>query len=503
MIELTEQQARAAVDQVLDHHPPDRLPRLISHRAVDDARDEVAALVVGLADEDMTVLRAWEEISMPRGRFGSRPVRFPTLHEMALFHHLTGLVSDVGFAVRTGAQRDVFYSFGCGEGDTHQARFDISAYYEYIAHDRLRDELALRGHPPPVIRALLTVLSFMYESRRGLPQMLRASDVLADIYLAPVDRVLNRQGYAFERYADDFRVNVGSWRDALALMDDITERVRDLGLTLASVKTMILTRDEVARRDGHLEALLDAHVSALRGLLLQEVWVGGYGEPDVVDLELDDQQAVYAALLTLADAWLEQHRERAAKSQEERARNPLTELLPGILGRLQGAGADFVLAPEFLQEVPFADPVRLQAVCRYVAEGPLEDEDRWGLLKHLVMQGRQSPWARVWLAQTVVDVWNGEHAPPDVIVEWLRDVTQSDRHELVRAESAYAMAALGEAGNVNWQGLVDRATVLTFPGLAAAAGRAGIDSERERAFTGPAALPLMKSAFTWGRAQNG
>ena len=51
-------------------------------------------------------------------------------------------------------------------------------------------------------------------SGRGLPQLSRSSDILADTYLQVIERALLREEPLVSRYADDFKVETESWEAA-------------------------------------------------------------------------------------------------------------------------------------------------------------------------------------------------------------------------------------------------------------------------------------------------
>jgi hypothetical protein len=71
----------------------------------------------------------------------------------------------------------------------------------------------------------------------GLPQLSSVSDVLADVYIAPMRRHLVRSGFQVWSYADDFRVACRSYDEALRALEAADEGARLLGLVLNELKT--------------------------------------------------------------------------------------------------------------------------------------------------------------------------------------------------------------------------------------------------------------------------
>lgn len=497
-LDLKAKDVAGAVDRVLGKHALDRLPPLISHLALGESRSELTDLVNGLAADDILVARAAEEISMPRGSFGSRPVLVPTVYEMAFLNYLVAQIPEISFEVRTAEQRGAFYSFACSESETHQVQFDISSYYEYVSHDLLLRELALYGTDAGLLGALRDTLETLYPLGLGLPQMQRASDALSEAYLAPVDRLLLRENLNFRRYADDFRINATSWESAVDILSRMGEATRGLGLSVAAAKSRILTSEEVVRRNGRLKAVLDEYESEAAELLTQYIWIEDYEDVDVEEIPPEDEEALEEALHKICKDWLEHHNRQRGREVHEMVGggNPLSELLPSALQHLRES--EVRISNDVLTEIPFAEPVRLQAVCEYVLERPPEEEEtNWELITELSAQARQSPWARIWLAHTMATL----PAPPDHLKDrigaWIAAALR-DKHELVRAEAAWAHARLKTGPLLDWSAIAGGATALTHSGLAAAAGAAGAPPSVGEAFT--KAGPLVRSAFHWGES---
>jgi hypothetical protein len=88
--------------------------------------------------------------------------------------------------------------------------------------------------------ALVRLLESWMGSTRGLPQGPSASNVLADIYISPAARALDRAGFRFRRYSDDFRVLATTWREAREAQLVLERALYDLGLAAAPGKARTL-----------------------------------------------------------------------------------------------------------------------------------------------------------------------------------------------------------------------------------------------------------------------
>ena len=129
---------------------------------------------------------------------------------------------------------------------------DVSSFYESIDHDLLAARLVELTGNVPVVHALRDFLGKVMGARRGIPQGLDVSDVLATAYLSSVDGLMSRSLWPYFRHGDDVRIVVpdhGAGRQALHLFET---GLRSVGLTLNGQKSRILLR---ATYQSHLEAV--------------------------------------------------------------------------------------------------------------------------------------------------------------------------------------------------------------------------------------------------------
>ncbi len=128
---------------------------------------------------------------------------------------------------------------------------DITAYYENIEHAVLFSDLnRFNGDEKTIanLRACLRMWSHVYISGRGVPQGFSASDILAKLYLNPVDLALHSYGIQHLRWVDDFRIFCSSESEARLAIVKLTQLLRKRGLNLQSGKTEILNKEDAANK---------------------------------------------------------------------------------------------------------------------------------------------------------------------------------------------------------------------------------------------------------------
>jgi RNA-directed DNA polymerase len=156
---------------------------------------------------------------------------------------------------------------------------DVAAFYEYVDHRLLADEIVELTGDVDLSDAISAALEELVGRAFGLPQGPRGSDLLADFYLSQVDRRLVRRGISAYRYNDEFRLPVSQVEEARRLLVRLEGELRALGLVLNPAKTRIPARREYERQ---LEALEEALSEAREAAASDAVELDGfYGfDPD-------------------------------------------------------------------------------------------------------------------------------------------------------------------------------------------------------------------------------
>jgi RNA-directed DNA polymerase len=125
------------------------------------------------------------------------------------------------------------------EGYTHVVDADLKGYFDTIPHDRL---MALVEGSISDGRVLSLIESFLHQDimtetarwhpEAGTPQGAVLSPLLANLYLHPLDLLMEQSGYRMVRYADDFVILCASEAEAQAALRQVSVWVDANGLTL-------------------------------------------------------------------------------------------------------------------------------------------------------------------------------------------------------------------------------------------------------------------------------
>lgn len=444
----------------------DRFPALIMDTCLGGSDSPLAAAVVARFSAGSPV--PVETLTMPKRGFSPRPVTIMDPAARTLYIALVAKLAEIVPSTRLAEDWERHDKFGNVEtGDPFSAeylvQFDIASCYEYIDHGRLREELLLRTMDVRHVELCVNFLHAIYASRRGLPQLSRSSDVLADTYLQVVERALLRENTYVSRFADDFKVETWSWEDATKVIEDAAEHARDLGLILASEKTHIWKASTLtARQEADDEFLRKYFTEATTALTTIDFLFGGYGA-DVVEVPPGEEATVQEALRRIFEDWY--------KGQTSIDTTAHAHFLPAALGILPPAAER--LPDAWLTELVFRQPMRLEGVCNYLLARP-DTQANWQTLEQLVAMKRQSPWAKIWLlhvARLQARVGNASWQSFDT---WAKAQLE-DRHEIVRAEAAWYLAVAANAITERELGSLYRdASSMTRPAVAASCGAAGL-----------------------------
>jgi Reverse transcriptase (RNA-dependent DNA polymerase) len=121
---------------------------------------------------------------------------------------------------------------------------DIAGYFFHIDIDELERRLLTISAEVDAVRDVADLLrGWQSLGVRGLPQGLRPSSPLGNIFLLPLDRMLLDHGLTHVRWMDDFVIAASSFHEARSIQDEVERVLYQLGLTLASDKTRILRWD--------------------------------------------------------------------------------------------------------------------------------------------------------------------------------------------------------------------------------------------------------------------
>ena len=133
-------------------------------------------------------------------------------------------------------------------GHVYIVDVDIEKFFDEIPHEPLIEAVAERVADGSVLQLVRLFLEALIQDgyrlvrpKAGTPQGGVVSPLLANIYLARLDRVLEAEGVSFVRYADDVRLSSRTPSGARQALTRIAEVLQGLGLRLSERKTKLVT----------------------------------------------------------------------------------------------------------------------------------------------------------------------------------------------------------------------------------------------------------------------
>jgi RNA-directed DNA polymerase len=138
-------------------------------------------------------------------------------------------------------------------GQIYVVDVDLKSYFDSIPHDRLMNRVKEKiadGSVLSLIESFLkaNIMDGLEEwtPTTGAPQGAVLSPLLSNIYLDPLDHLIEGLGYNMVRYADDFVILCRTPEEASRALEQVQAWVTENGLTLHPTKTKVVN----ARTEG-------------------------------------------------------------------------------------------------------------------------------------------------------------------------------------------------------------------------------------------------------------
>jgi hypothetical protein len=393
---------------------------------------------------------------------GARPLAILGLFERLLYRGAVSLVSDSDLSTTRGPE--AYETFLRAPVEDEACRYvfktDISAYYQYIDHERLIDEVVAQTGSDLPVSAATDLLRESNGRAFGLPQLSQPSDVLAEIYIEPMRRDLVRAGLNVVRFADDFRVACKTYEEAMSAWELADQAARELGLVLNERKTTTPKRD---RYEKSLSIVRDEERELFQALAVDPLEETPYSwddddETDEVDALVSDEDfdegdlkegaddggtghLVNEAQLTAArrvlERWVEEEEDDDVQDQE---RAQVTSALLGRALRALTAAKDPV-ALQAVTAMLVYEPSLTPTVARYMGACAQPHRLRVRMaLDDACESGVMTPWQATWIAYVAGELPRRRQMVSDLPhVTWLRKQLKSP-YQAVVAESLLALA---------------------------------------------------------------
>jgi hypothetical protein len=212
-------------------------------RATRGSEEDVANHLHGLLRKGLE-LAGSEVLVAPKAK-GLRPLTALSFSERVVYRALTqSLKTDLQLPDRSYPNYLAFSQAPLEMLDTkYVLRADIAAFYQYVDHDILHEEIVNRTGHAGAADSIAELLHGFGQKRIGLPQLYDPSDWLSEIVIDRVERATIRAGYQVTRFNDDFRVASPDWGTANRAMLYLDSELRSLGFVFNDEKTFIQSID--------------------------------------------------------------------------------------------------------------------------------------------------------------------------------------------------------------------------------------------------------------------
>jgi RNA-directed DNA polymerase len=249
-------------------------------------------------------------VRIPKAHGGTRTLGIPTVQDrviqQAIQQVLTPVFDDTmsthsyGFRPGRSAHQAVEAARGyVANGKNWVVDIDLKSFFDQVDHDKLMHAVGGKVRDKPLLRLIAKYLrapmqeadGTQQDRRQGTPQGGPLSPLLANIYLDPLDRELERRGVAFVRYADDIAIFVSSQRAAARILESVIEWLKDrlklevnrdksgigqshdgqlLGFRIHENGDVSIAPRAIERMKARVRELWDARQSLTRGALRQQ-----------------------------------------------------------------------------------------------------------------------------------------------------------------------------------------------------------------------------------------
>lgn len=142
-------------------------------------------------------------------------------------------------------------------GNNWVGHFDLAAYYETIDHGVLVDDFSADSKFKKLFQECLGKWSTHKNLKlsHGIPQGPITSNLLAEIYLLPIDKALNDNNSKYARYVDDIKIYGKSKEEVLDGIILLEKECKERGLIPQTTKYEIIKAKTIHQATGKFTSL--------------------------------------------------------------------------------------------------------------------------------------------------------------------------------------------------------------------------------------------------------
>jgi group II intron reverse transcriptase/maturase len=223
-----------------------------------DVEGNIRELIVDLRNKTYRP-KAIRRVEIPKSSGGVRKLGIPAVRDRVVQECLRMILDKIfdgtfsehshGFRPQRGcmtALRDLFLQVR--KGGVFVVDLDIEKCFDAIPHEPLIGAVAEEVADGSVLNLIEMILKapiregYRYVTNTsGTPQGSPMSPLLANIYLAQLDKKLAQDGIEFVRYADDVRATTTKPTEAREIKEKIGETLKAMGLKMSPTKTRLVS----------------------------------------------------------------------------------------------------------------------------------------------------------------------------------------------------------------------------------------------------------------------